>query len=66
MLNSMHEGDGASTKTLGKKVFFIVKMTGPAIVRPVSSDFWKAPCQRLSRKSRLRSGSRLSLFQAPR
>ena len=40
MLNSMHEGDGASTKTLKKKVFFIVKMTGPAIVRPVSSDFF--------------------------
>ena len=45
MLNSMFEGDGASTKTLKKKVFFIVKMTGPAIVRPVSSDFWKAPCR---------------------
>ena len=51
MLNSMHEGDGASTKTLGKKVFFVVKMTGPAIVRPVSSDFWKAPCQRLSKEN---------------
>ena len=22
---------------------FIVKMTGPAMVRPASSDFWKAP-----------------------
>ena len=26
-----------------KKAFFIVKMTGPAKVRPVSSDFWKGP-----------------------
>ena len=23
--------------------YFIVKMTGAAMVRPVSSDFWKAP-----------------------
>ena len=28
-------------KLLGK-AYFIVKMTGPAIVRPGSSDFWKA------------------------
>ena len=26
-----------------KKAFFIVKMTGPVMVRPVSSDFGKAP-----------------------
>ena len=62
----MHEGDGASTKTLGKRYLIIVKMTGSAIVRLVSSDFWKAPCERVSRKSRLRSRPRLSLFQALR
>ena len=28
-------------KLLGK-AYFIFKMTGPATVRPVSSDFWKA------------------------
>ena len=26
-----------------EKAHFIVKMTGPAIVRPANSDFWKAP-----------------------
>ena len=26
-----------------EKVYFIAKMTGPAIVGPASSDFWKAP-----------------------
>ena len=26
-----------------KKAFFIVKMTGLAVIRPVSSDLWKAP-----------------------
>ena len=30
-------------KLLEKSTFFIVKMTGPAMVRPASSDFWKAP-----------------------
>ena len=30
-------------KNSWKKAFFIVKMTGPAMVRPVSSDFWKGP-----------------------
>ena len=33
-------------KNSWKKTFFIVKMTGPAMVRPVSSDFWKAPLAR--------------------
>ena len=28
-------------KLLGKS-YFIVKMTAPAMVRPASSDFWKA------------------------
>ena len=26
-----------------EKADFIVKMTGPAMIRPVSSDKWKAP-----------------------
>ena len=25
------------------KAYFVVKMTGPAMVRLASSDFWKAP-----------------------
>ena len=28
-----------------KKAFFIVKMTGRVMVRPASSDFWKAPLE---------------------
>ena len=28
---------------LEKSTFFIVKTTGPVMVRPPSSDFWKAP-----------------------
>ena len=43
--NSMHEGNGVSTKTLKKKALFIVKMTGPAMIRPASSDFWKVPLE---------------------
>ena len=31
-----------AAKALGKSLF-IFKMTGPAMVRPASSDFWKAP-----------------------
>ena len=27
-----------------EKTFVIVEITGPAMVLPVSSDFWKAPC----------------------
>ena len=30
-------------KKLLEKVFFIVKMTGPSMVQPASSDFWKSP-----------------------
>ena len=26
-----------------EKAYCFVKMTGPAMVRPTSSDFWKAP-----------------------
>ena len=28
-----------------EKAFFIVKMTGPAMVLPRSSDLWKAPLE---------------------
>ena len=38
----MHEGDGFPQKLL-EKAYSFVKMTGPAMVRPASSDFWKAP-----------------------
>ena len=38
----MHEGDGFSAK-LSAKAYFIVKMTAPAMVRPVSSDKLKVP-----------------------
>ena len=37
----MQEGNGFSANTL-RKSLFRVKMTGPAMVRPASSDFWKA------------------------
>ena len=40
--NRVHEGNGVSTKLL-EKTFFIVKVTGPAMVQPASSDFWKVP-----------------------
>ena len=30
-------------KNSWKKAFFIVKMTGPTMVQPISSEFWKAP-----------------------
>ena len=36
------KGDGFSAKTLGKS-HFIFKLTGRAVVRPASSDKWKAP-----------------------
>ena len=42
ILNTMHEGDGFSVKTL-KKPYFIVKMTASAMDWPASSDFWEAP-----------------------
>ena len=29
-----------------EKAYCFVKMTGPAMVRPASSDFWKAPSTR--------------------
>ena len=47
ILNSMHEGNCFSSprvfEKLLEKPYFIFKMTGPAMVRPASSDFWKAP-----------------------
>ena len=30
-------------QNLLEKAYFIAKMSGPAMVRPASSDFWKAP-----------------------
>ena len=38
----MHKGDSFSVTTLGKRLL-LCQMTGPVIVRPASSDFWKAP-----------------------
>ena len=38
----MHEGNVFDQKLL-EKAYFIFKMTGPAMVQPASSDFWKAP-----------------------
>ena len=32
---------GFHQKLSAEKAYFIVKMTGPAIIRPASSDFWK-------------------------
>ena len=41
----MHERDEFSfkKKKLQEKAYFIVKMPGPPIIRPASSEFWKAP-----------------------
>ena len=30
-------------QNLLEKAYFIAKMSGPAMVRPASSDFWKCP-----------------------
>ena len=30
-------------QNLLEKAYFFVKMTGPAMVRPASSEFWKTP-----------------------
>ena len=38
----MHEGDGFFGKNYWKKACFIFKMSKAAMVRLVSSDFWKA------------------------
>ena len=32
---------GFHQKLSAEKAYFIVKMTGQAIIRPASSDFWK-------------------------
>ena len=32
-----------SQQNLLEKAYFIAKMSGPTMVRPASSDFWKAP-----------------------
>ena len=41
ILNSKHVADGFYAKTLGKPIS--LSMTGPTMVQPASSDFWKAP-----------------------
>ena len=46
----MLEGNGFSAKP-SEKTDFIVKMTGPAMVRPASSDKWKAPLDKIERLS---------------
>ena len=38
----MHQGAGFAAKLL-EKAYFIFKLTGRAMVRPASSDKWKAP-----------------------
>ena len=30
-------------QNLLEKAYFIAKVSGPAMIRPASSDFWKAP-----------------------
>ena len=40
-------------KFLGK-AYFIVKMTGPAMVRPAKFDFWKAPLDLFLTRSNFR------------
>ena len=42
ILNSLYEGDGFSTETLGK-AYFTIKLTGRAMVWPASFDTWKSP-----------------------
>ena len=44
----MHEGNGFFSKKLLEKAYFIFKLTGPAMVRPASSDKWKAPLEFLA------------------
>ena len=36
-------------QNLLEKAHFIAKMSGPTMVRPASSDFWKAPSVYLTR-----------------
>ena len=38
---------GFHQKLLAEKAYFIVKMTGPAKIRPASSEKWKVPYVRL-------------------
>ena len=41
VLNITLKGGGRQQNLL-EKAYFIAKMSGPAMVRPASSDFWKA------------------------
>ena len=47
-----------SHQKLFEKAYFIFKMTGPAMVRPANSDFWKAPLD-----SKTRTTTRTRFFQ---
>ena len=50
-----------------EKAYFIVKITGPVMVRPASSDKWKAPLDiegRLKWSAMLQSDSDESLISA--
>ena len=40
---SIHEGDGFWSKKYLEKAYFVLKITGLAMIWPASSDFWKAP-----------------------
>ena len=49
ILSSMHEGNGFFlSKKLLEKAYFIFELTGPAMVRPASSNKWKAPLEYLA------------------
>ena len=39
----MQEADDFSLNPVLEKAYFIAKLTGRAMVRPASSDIWKAP-----------------------
>ena len=58
ILNSMHEGNCFSSprvfEKLLEKPYFIFKMTGPAMVRPASSDFLESTLIRFWESAHLR------------
>lgn len=47
-------------KFLGK-AYFILKMTGPAMVRPAKFDFWKAPLDLFLTRSNFRGPYMINL-----
>ena len=48
-------------QNLLKKAYFIAKKSGPAMVRPASSDFWKAPLETVCQPKRNCTGLITSL-----